>query len=96
MNLALLAANANQLKYLLETSDNKPLFYLSLSFIIASLIVQFLVKICLMIKYRYNMNNQSEARKAQRVSNFTTCAVLLITIINCAMTGIILAEIQIQ
>ena len=34
MNLALLAANANQMKYLFETADQHPLFIISFSFII--------------------------------------------------------------
>lgn len=94
MNLALLAANANQMKYLLESADQRPLFYISFSFILVSLFVQILVKVCLMINYRYDMNDQDHVRKALRVNNFITFAVLVITLVNLAITGIIFAEIN--
>jgi quinol-cytochrome oxidoreductase complex cytochrome b subunit len=94
MNLALLAANANQLKYLIESYQQRPLFYISLAFIISSLVVQLVVKICLLFNYRYDMNNRDEARKAVRFSNVIACAVLLVTLINVAITGIIFAEVR--
>lgn len=94
MNIALLAANANQLKYLLESSEQRPLFYISFSFILVSLFIQILVKICLLINYGYNMNNQEHVRKAIRVNDFITFAIFIITIVNVAITGIIFAEIK--
>jgi hypothetical protein len=94
MNLALLAANANQLKYLIESAEQRPLFYISLSFIIASLVVQLLVKIGLLLNCRHNMNLRDEARKAYRFNNMITFAILLITLINVTITGIIFAEVK--
>lgn len=94
MNLALLAANVNQLKYLIESSEQRPLFYVSLSFIIASLILQLLVKICLMINCRFDLNNNEGAEKARRTNNFIMFAILLITLINVTVTGVIFAEIK--
>lgn len=94
MNLALLAANGNQLKYLIESAEDRPLFYISLSFIIASFVIQLLVKVCLIANCRYDLNDRSDAQKAMRLSNFITLAILVITLINVAISGIILAEIK--
>jgi Ninjurin len=94
MNLALLAANANQLKYLMESAEQRPLFYISLAFIITSLFVQIMVKICLAINYRFNMNDHVEARRAVRFNNFITFAILVVTLINLSITGIIFAEVK--
>lgn len=94
MNLALLAANANQMKYLLESADKRPLFNISFSFILMSLFIQILVKIGLMISYRYNMNDNNHVQKAFRINNFITFAILIITLINLAITGIIFAEVE--
>lgn len=90
MNLALLAANANQLLHLLETFEEKPLFYIILSFIITSLVIQLLVKICLMINYRYNINIPAEAQLALRMNNMITIAILIIAVVNVAITGVIM------
>lgn len=94
MNFALIAANANQLKYLIESAEQRPLFYFSLVFIITSLVIQIIVKICLMINYRYNMNDEFEARRAIRFNNIITFAILVITLINVTITGIIFAEVK--
>lgn len=40
MDVALITANANQLRYLLEYQKNSPTFYLTLSMIIISLVLQ--------------------------------------------------------
>lgn len=40
MDLALLSANANQLRYVLESYNNHPYFYASLTFITISIILQ--------------------------------------------------------
>lgn len=94
MNLALVAANANQLKYLIETAEDRPLFYFSLAFIVASILVQLLVKICLMISCRFNLNNDDQARRAMRVNNFTIAGIAVIVLINVAISVVILLETQ--
>lgn len=40
MDLALLSANANQLRYVLESNRSHPYFYVSLTFISISIILQ--------------------------------------------------------
>lgn len=92
MNLALVAANANQLKYLIESAEERPLFYISLAFIVASLLVQLVVKICLVINCHFNLNNNDEAKKAARINKFIIIAILVIVIINVAVSCVVLAE----
>lgn len=90
MNIALLAANANQLMHLLENFEDEPLFYVIFSFIITSFVFQFFVKIFLMINCRYNMNVPEEARRALRVSNLITVAIIFIAVVNVAITGVVM------
>lgn len=56
MDLALLSANANQLRYVLEAGDLHPYYYPSLIFISASLILQVIL---LIYTYNYNESNKT-------------------------------------
>lgn len=94
MNIALFAANINQLKYLIESYQDRPLFYVSLTFIITSLVVQLMVKIFLMINYSYDVNDRNETQKAERINNCITIAILVIALINVGITGVILIEMK--
>lgn len=82
MDLALLSANANQLRYILESYDRHPYYYFSLVFISASLFFQVAVGIGLLLNSRYNIKNDDDMCRANRLNNFITIGVLLITIIN--------------
>ena len=94
MNLALFAANGNQLKYLIESAEDRPLFLISFSFLITSIVIQIFVKACLMLSCRYNLMNVDDARKARRVNNVITYAVSFLAFVNFALTGIILVEMN--
>jgi len=94
MDLALLSANANQLRYVLESFDRHPYYYFSLSFIIASLVIQVVVGIMLVLNSRYNVKNQDDICKADRINNFITIGILLITIINVFVSAFGVAEIR--
>ena len=94
MDLALLSANANQLRYVLESYDRHPYYIMSITFIIASLIFQVLVGIGLVLNSRYNVKDQDEICKADRINNLITVAILLITIINVFISAFGVAEIK--
>lgn len=94
MDLALLSANANQLRYVIESYDRHPYYYFSMSFIIASLVFQVLVGIGLVFNSRYNITNKEEICKADRINNLITVAILLITIINVFVSAFGVAEIR--
>lgn len=82
LDLALLSSNANQLRYILEYKDRNHYYYISLSLISSSLVLQILVAIALVFKSRYNIENEKEYQNADRINNFITMGILFITIIN--------------
>lgn len=92
MDLALLSANANQLRYVLESQDRHPYYYFSLSFIITSLIIQVIVGVGLVLNSRYDIKNQDDICKADRINNYITVGILLITIINVFVSAFGVAE----
>lgn len=94
MDLALLSANANQLRYVLESYERHPYYYFSMIFIIASLVIQVLVGVGLVFNSRYNVKNQDDICKADKINNLITVAILLITIINVFISAFGVAEIK--
>lgn len=82
LDLALLSANANQLRYVLDSNTRNHYFYVSLTLISLSLVLQVLVAIALVFKSRYNIDNMQEYENADRLNNFIMIGILLITISN--------------
>jgi hypothetical protein len=82
LDLALLSANANQLRYILEYKERNHYYYVSLTLISLSLVLQILVACALVFKSRYNIDNEEEYINADRINNFITMGILFITIIN--------------
>jgi membrane protein CcdC involved in cytochrome C biogenesis len=92
MDLALLSANANQLRYVLESHLRHPYYYFSLTFIVTSLLMQVIVGIGLVLNSRYNIKNQDDICKADRINNLITIGILLITIVNVFISAFGVAE----
>lgn len=82
MDLALLSANANQLRYVLQTDGGHPYFYPSLVMIGASLFLQIAVGIGLIWNSRYNVKDLAQMCKAERANNWTVIGIFLVTILN--------------
>lgn len=82
LDLALLSANANQLRYVLDSTVRSYYYYVSLTLIGSSLVLQVLVAIALVFKSRYNMENAEDYESADRINNFILIGILLITITN--------------
>lgn len=82
LDLALLSANANQLRYVLESFPTNPYSVFSLVFIVSSIVFQVAVGVGLVLNTRYNINIKDEAHKANSNNNNITIGILLITIIN--------------
>lgn len=78
LDLALLSANANQLRYILDTKQKGKLYYASLSMISISLALQLLVAVALLLKKRY----KNDAVVRERYGNYIMIGILLITIVN--------------
>lgn len=82
MDLALLSANANQLRYVLESYKRHPYYYVSLIFIVISLAFQVAVGVGLILNSRFNVNDRREICKANKINNLTVIGIFLITIVN--------------
>lgn len=82
LDLALLSANANQLRYVLDSNQRNHYFYVSMSLIGSSLVLQILVAIALVFKSRYNIDKAQDYENADRINNFILIGILLITIFN--------------
>uniref|UniRef100_A0A6V7IVU7 Ninjurin-1 n=1 Tax=Bracon brevicornis TaxID=1563983 RepID=A0A6V7IVU7_9HYME len=81
MDLALISANANQLRYVLE-SKNHPFYYASLTMICLSLSLQIAVGIGLIWNSRYDVKEDTQVPHANRANNWTVIGVFLVTILN--------------
>jgi hypothetical protein len=82
MDLALFSANANQLRYVLESFNRHPYFYPSAILISFSLVFQVAVGIGLIWNATYNVKNDKEICIANKINNFTIIGIFLITVIN--------------
>ncbi|CAH2243627.1 jg23552 [Pararge aegeria aegeria] len=87
MDLALLSANANQLRYVLESSSAHPYYYPSLTFISLSIILQVAVGIGLIMNSRYDVKDEKDICKADKINNMTVLGVFLVTIVNVFITS---------
>lgn len=92
MDLALLSANANQLRYVLESRERHPYFYFSLVFIGLSIGIQVLVGLGLVLNSRYNVKKEDDICKANRINDMITVGILLITIVNVFVSAFGVAE----
>lgn len=92
MDLALISANANQLRYVLESSNRHPYYYFSLGLIITSIVIQVVVGIGLIWNSRYNVKNEREMRHANRINNITMILIFLLTFVNVFITAFGVAE----
>jgi membrane protein CcdC involved in cytochrome C biogenesis len=82
MDLALISANANQFRYVLQSSGRHPYYYPSLVMIGMSLLLQVIVGIGLIWNSRYNVKHDDQMCKANRANNWTVIAIFLVTILN--------------
>uniref|UniRef100_A0A1I8NBL5 Ninjurin n=1 Tax=Musca domestica TaxID=7370 RepID=A0A1I8NBL5_MUSDO len=82
MDLALLTANVNQLRTLLDMEIKHPYYVANVVFISISIFFQVLVGISLILNSRVNVNEETDVAGASRVNNFTFACIFIITIVN--------------
>ncbi|KAI4502072.1 hypothetical protein M0802_002754 [Mischocyttarus mexicanus] len=82
MDLALLSANANQLRYVLQTDGRHPYYYPSLAMISSSLLIQIIVGIGLIWNSRYDVKVDAQMCKADTANNWTVIGIFFVTILN--------------
>lgn len=83
LDVALLTANASQLKYLLQLGpEYQDFFYLMVTLIILSIILQIIIGILIMIKARYTINNEDHHTRADCLNNMVVYLVFAVTVVN--------------
>ena len=83
MDVALLTANADQLRTLVTRSDpESPFRVVCIVFLSISIILQVVIAICLFLKGRYNINKEHHFRRAETVNNVCMIASILLTFFN--------------
>ncbi|XP_069693663.1 ninjurin-1-like isoform X2 [Periplaneta americana] len=82
MDIALITANANQLRYVLDFGERDSIFYTITVLIVISLLLQVAVGVCLIFKGRFDMAGDSKHQYANRLNNYVVMGVFLVTIIN--------------
>ncbi|XP_050089894.1 ninjurin-A-like [Anopheles aquasalis] len=93
MDLALLSANANQLRYVLDSGrTSHPYYYINLILISSSIIAQVAVGIGLIYKSRYNIKKEEDFCKADRINNLVTIGIFIITIVNVLISAFGMAD----
>ncbi|XP_044750841.1 ninjurin-A-like [Coccinella septempunctata] len=82
MDLALFSANANQLRYVMDSFDRHPYYYPSLIFIALSLILQVAIGVLLIWNATYNVKDEKEVCRANKINNYTVIGIFLVTVVN--------------
>ena len=97
LDLALLSSNAQQLRLILDHQERNNYFYVSITCILLSIVLQIIVAIAFILKFkvlkRYYFVDPDEISKMKdfernaKYDNFITLGILFITIINVFMTA---------
>merc|ERR1711894_190563 len=88
LDVALLTANASQLKYVLQLGENvHPFYHLMLALIIVSIVLQVIVGILFLVIGGLNINDDPDQRTADILNDVITVLVFLITLVNIVING---------
>ncbi|XP_064487038.1 ninjurin-2-like isoform X2 [Ornithodoros turicata] len=82
LDVALLTANASQLKYLLQVGTQHEFYHLMLVLISLSIALQIIVGFMFLVLGTLNVNLEKQQRAADILNNVATGAVFLITALN--------------
>ncbi|XP_073836613.1 ninjurin-A-like [Musca autumnalis] len=82
MDLALLTANLNQLRTLLDMEVKHPYFTANVVFISISIFFQVIVGIFLILNCRVNVNVETDVARCSKLNNFTFVCIFIITVVN--------------
>uniref|UniRef100_A0A2L2YC39 Ninjurin-1 n=1 Tax=Parasteatoda tepidariorum TaxID=114398 RepID=A0A2L2YC39_PARTP len=82
MDIALLTANASQLKYILKEGADSRFYLVNVICIGVSIALQLIVGVLLILNTRYNINLVSHQSKAELINNLTIIGIFLITVSN--------------
>ncbi|XP_022650334.1 ninjurin-2-like isoform X2 [Varroa jacobsoni] len=82
LDVALLTANASQLKYLLQVGHTHEFYTIMVSLISTSIILQILIGFVLVVKYRFNINKEHQQWWADFLNNVLVWMIFAATICN--------------
>ncbi|XP_049299428.1 ninjurin-B-like [Anopheles funestus] len=82
MDIALLSANTNQLRYVIDLGAKHPYYMTSLLLISVSLVMQIVVGLSMVYLNRYNMKDKTEMKAASHMNNLSVAGVFLVTLVN--------------
>ncbi|CRK87159.1 CLUMA_CG000968, isoform A [Clunio marinus] len=88
MDFALLVTNVNQLKHIISMiSSGSPSFYVTLTMVIISILLQLVLGIMLALNSRYDIMDGDDVRKADKINDRITVLTFIITAVNVAIPG---------
>lgn len=87
MDFALLLTNVNQLRHIISTFERNPYFYISLPCVIISIVLQIVVGIFLVLNSRYDVKDCEDICKANKINNWITVLIFLITAVNVVLSA---------
>ncbi|RWS02888.1 Ninjurin-1-like protein, partial [Dinothrombium tinctorium] len=82
MDIALMTANASQLKYVLLNATNHRYLEVTISLLTISIVLQIVVGIILIFLGRWNINYRGDQRRADMANNSVVIIIFLITVVN--------------
>ncbi|XP_028303197.1 ninjurin-1 [Gouania willdenowi] len=87
LDIALLMANASQLKAVLEQGSNSSFYVPLITLISISLILQIVVGVLLIFIVKWNLNDEKMHYKLNIMENFATAFVFIIVVVNVFITA---------
>lgn len=91
MDIALITANANQLRFIIQFSKG-PSFYFTLVLISISLLLQVAVGVSLIFKRKMDLKGNSKEPNARKINSYVVVAIFMITIINVFIASFTVTE----
>ncbi|GAB0087043.1 uncharacterized protein DMENIID0001_013030 [Sergentomyia squamirostris] len=90
MDIALLTANANQLRFIITYNTESRTFYVSLSLLILSLVLQVSVGIALIFKRQMKIKGRKS--EASHMNDYIVGGIFLVTVINVLAASFTITE----
>ncbi|GFX22120.1 ninjurin-2 [Trichonephila clavipes] len=88
LDVALLTANASQLKYLLQVGKEHEFYYVMMTLISLSIILQVLTGCMMLLVANTNLNEVKKQRRAENLNNAITIGVFLVAILNILISAL--------
>ncbi|CAH1998300.1 unnamed protein product [Acanthoscelides obtectus] len=93
LDVALLTANASQLKYVLQVGEKHEFYTLMLTLIIVSIILQVLQAIlCVLLGSRLDINKENHQENANKANNVILCLNILVMATNILISAFEMKE----